>query len=291
MKNLAKAMNFIYLGVFLYWLRVFWTERTVPLCVASVISGLVRGWVNNAGGHRYFGHKSFKCHPYLVWLFCIVESCNDIGMLMYWTLMHDVEHHQKCEQPDDRSSPYNQGFWFTQFGVFPDDSPDIMRKALDNESKMKRMETKFEANIRPFLNLKVNLSILIGEQVFWIVLASVLGFHPLLLWFWLNCAPKVYAFHAIHLINSWCHVYGTRPYVGNGRPPYPNCLATNSIFVTVCTLGEGWHNNHHAFAKSSRQGLVWYEPDFVFWSLCFLAKCGLVWDIIVVTDEDRKSVV
>ena len=55
--------------------------------------------------------------------------------------------------------------------------------------------------------------------------------------------------------------------------------------VAILTLGEGWHNNHHAFPNSERQGHKWYQIDICHYILWFLSKIGIVWDIRDVPDE------
>ena len=44
-------------------------------------------------------------------------------------------------------------------------------------------------------------------------------------------------------------------------------------------MGEGWHNNHHHYPASARQGFYWWEIDLSFYALRALALLGLVWDL------------
>jgi stearoyl-CoA desaturase (delta-9 desaturase) len=44
-------------------------------------------------------------------------------------------------------------------------------------------------------------------------------------------------------------------------------------------MGEGWHNNHHAYQSSVRQGFRWWEYDPTFYALKLLSWCGIVWDL------------
>jgi stearoyl-CoA desaturase (delta-9 desaturase) len=53
----------------------------------------------------------------------------------------------------------------------------------------------------------------------------------------------------------------------------------NSFLIALFTLGEGWHNNHHYFPSSERQGFYWWEIDFTHYVVRALEACGLVWDV------------
>ena len=173
-----------------------------------------------------------------------------------------------------------------QFSIF--NLVDIMMKALAIKKPL--LKNKYDIDVTVLMDLRVNAAILIGENLLWILLAPYFGFsRPFELWFWVNYFPKVWSQHAIRLINSFSHMYGTRPYTGNGRPPFGECMATNSWFVTIVGFGEGWHNNHHAFSKSARQGVLWWEFDATWQILRLLAMFGLVYDMIEVSDELKAA--
>ena len=79
-------------------------------------------------------------------------------------------------------------------------------------------------------------------------------------------------FHATMLINSLAHVWGSRPYATGDD-------ARNNALLAVLTLGEGWHNNHHHYMSSARQGFKWWEIDVTYYVLRALACVGIVWAI------------
>jgi stearoyl-CoA desaturase (delta-9 desaturase) len=57
--------------------------------------------------------------------------------------------------------------------------------------------------------------------------------------------------------------------------------------VALLDCGEGWHNNHHAFAHSARLGLEWYQIDITYCCICALSALGLAWDIRLPTEADK----
>src|ERR1700751_1302382 len=82
----------------------------------------------------------------------------------------------------------------------------------------------------------------------------------------------VLVFHATFCINSLAHVHGRKRYVTGDD-------SRNNWFLALFTMGEGWHNNHHAYQSSVRQGFRWWEGDPTFYILKGLSFIGLVWDL------------
>jgi stearoyl-CoA desaturase (Delta-9 desaturase) len=79
-------------------------------------------------------------------------------------------------------------------------------------------------------------------------------------------------FHGTFMINSLAHVHGKQRYVTGDD-------SRNNWWLALITLGEGWHNNHHAYQSSVRQGFRWWEYDPTFYILKALSWTGLVWDL------------
>ena len=82
----------------------------------------------------------------------------------------------------------------------------------------------------------------------------------------------VLVYHATFCINSLAHVHGRRRYVTGDD-------SRNNWLLALFTMGEGWHNNHHAWQSSVRQGFRWWEADATFQILRGLSWIGLVWDL------------
>jgi stearoyl-CoA desaturase (delta-9 desaturase) len=79
----------------------------------------------------------------------------------------------------------------------------------------------------------------------------------------------VLVYHATFCINSLAHVLGTQRYVTGDD-------SRNNLILAFATMGEGWHNNHHAFQSSARQGFRWWEIDLSFYILQLLSLVGVV---------------
>jgi len=82
----------------------------------------------------------------------------------------------------------------------------------------------------------------------------------------------VLVYHGTFCINSLAHVSGSKRYVTGDD-------SRNNFLLAIVTMGEGWHNNHHAYQSSVRQGFKWWEIDPTYYLLCALSWIGLVWDL------------
>mmetsp|Transcript_55629 Transcript_55629/g.131045 ORF Transcript_55629/g.131045 Transcript_55629/m.131045 type:complete len:366 (-) Transcript_55629:128-1225(-) len=246
------------------------------LLAASAASYGWRVFCSHAGGHRYFAHLSFRT----TWWFELamamtvqVSASNE--NIVYWINFHEF-HHQACETEEDIHSPHHYGFWAVQC---QDSSANLVTSAqgLDRLFRTDLLQYRY---LNDLVWLRDNqIGIKCCEHLFWLLAGKDVCF-------WLCLLPNVLHFHAIRLTNSAAHMWGYRPYVAQHQP---DCLAANNWWVALLNGGEGWHNNHHAFMGSAKHGFTWWELDWVYVSLCALAKLGVVWDIKVPTDEVVKA--
>jgi stearoyl-CoA desaturase (delta-9 desaturase) len=88
-------------------------------------------------------------------------------------------------------------------------------------------------------------------------------------------------YHGTFTVNSMAHGFGTRRYATKDD-------SRNNFWIALITLGEGWHNNHHHYPGSIRQGFYWWEVDFTYYGLLALEKLGLIWDLRSVPQEIRE---
>jgi stearoyl-CoA desaturase (delta-9 desaturase) len=84
--------------------------------------------------------------------------------------------------------------------------------------------------------------------------------------------------HATFSINSLCHYFGRQPYVTGDQ-------SRNLAWLALPTLGESWHNNHHAFPASARHGLRRHQLDPSALVIVALERTGLAWDVVRIRPE------
>ena len=89
---------------------------------------------------------------------------------------------------------------------------------------------------------------------------------------WGLCVRAAALYHATWFVNSAAHVWGSKP--------FEDSVGKNNWWVALLAMGEGWHNNHHAFPKSARHGIRWFEFDATWMMISFFEKIGLATDVI-----------
>jgi stearoyl-CoA desaturase (delta-9 desaturase) len=99
---------------------------------------------------------------------------------------------------------------------------------------------------------------------------------------WGGAVRMFFLHHSTFSINSLCHFFGRRSFATGDE-------SRNLLWLALPTLGEAWHNNHHAFPTSARHGLRWWQLDPSGWLISALERVGLVWDVVRVTPERQLA--
>jgi stearoyl-CoA desaturase (delta-9 desaturase) len=89
---------------------------------------------------------------------------------------------------------------------------------------------------------------------------------------WGFFVSTVLVYHGTYTINSLSHVFGRQRYKTGDT-------SRNNPWLALITLGEGWHNNHHHYPASVRQGFYWWEFDVTFYLLKLMSFFGVIWDL------------
>jgi stearoyl-CoA desaturase (delta-9 desaturase) len=112
-----------------------------------------------------------------------------------------------------------------------------------------------------------------------VICLAVAGWPGLIVgFFWSTVA----VYHGTFSINSLAHLVGKRRYITGDD-------SRNNWLLAIITMGEGWHNNHHAYQSSARQGFYWWEYDPTFYLLTLLERLGLVWNLKRPTAEVMQN--
>ena len=259
---------------------VGWSPVAVTVCVALYF---IRMFAITAFYHRYFSHKSFKTNRF--WQFCFAvlgNSATQRGPL--WWAAHHRKHHKHSDEEDDLHSPVKHGFWWSHLGWF---TCDAAFKTDYNVVKdwVKFPELKFLNRYDTLVPILLGLGLFASGEVmaaWW----PELGTSGAQMFIWGYCVSTVLLAHGTFTINSLCHTWGSRRYETKDD-------SRNNFWLSLITLGEGWHNNHHRFAVSARQGFYWWELDISYYSLKVLSWLGIVSDLNPVPqrilDEGRRA--
>jgi stearoyl-CoA desaturase (delta-9 desaturase) len=114
------------------------------------------------------------------------------------------------------------------------------------------------------------LGLLIPTLLGWLLIGGWYG--ALLGFLWGGVIRIFVGHHLTWSVNSVCHLWGMQPFKGHDE-------SRNNFVFGVLGLGEGFHNNHHAFPTSARHGLFWWQVDISYLVIRGLALLGLAWNI------------
>ena len=218
--------------------------------------------------HRYFSHKTYstsRAFQFVMALWCSLAVQRGA---LWWAYTHR-HHHKHSDEEDDKHSPVVDGFWWAHIGWitskknFPTDYSKITDLAKYPELVfLNRFDTLIPILLAGSL---YGLGAYLGAQG-----VDTSGAQLLVWGFFISTTVL---FHGTSCINSLAHVWGTK------RFKTTDDESRNSFILTLITLGEGWHNNHHRYQATTKQGFYWWEFDPTYYLLKMLSWTGLIWGL------------
>ncbi len=235
-------------------LLAFYTGTTTADWVVCIALYWIRMFGVTGVYHRYFSHRTYKTSRVFQFVLALIAMSSSQKGVLWWASNHRVHHKLSDQDGDPHDS--RRGFWYSHIGWLYDH-----REATDY-SKIRDMARYPEL---VFLNK------------FWFLPPAALG---LAVWYFMGWSGLLIGFflstailwHGTFTINSLSHMLGSVRYK-TGED------SKNNWYLAIITMGEGWHNNHHHFMGSTRQGFYWWELDVTYYILRALQAVGLVWDI------------
>ena len=228
-----------------------------------------------AGFHRFFSHKTFKTSRAFQFILAYLATCS-AQMGPIWWASHHRHHHKYTDEIEDPHTPTLKGFFWAHVGWIM--SPANVPTKEEYVGDLKRFpELKFLDKYHYIAPLSMAM-ILFGLGEYMALYYSQYNTNGMELLMWGFFVSTVILYHATFTVNSVCHVFGYRSYDTKDG-------SVNNWLIAILTLGEGWHNNHHAFPNSERQGHQWYQIDICHYILWCLSKLGIVWDIRGVPED------
>jgi stearoyl-CoA desaturase (Delta-9 desaturase) len=233
------------------WSGVTWSA--LALCAALYV---LRMFAVVAGYHRYFSHRAFATSRAFQLVLAVLAQSSAQKSVLWWAAKHR-HHHLHSDTEEDVHSPRRKGFVYSHLGWIFDrkhDQADLSKVGdLTRWPELVWLK-KFEQ--LPAVVLAALCFLVAGWS------GLVVGF----LW------STVLVYHGTFCINSLAHVSGSKRYVTGDD-------SRNNWLLAIVTLGEGWHNNHHAYQSSVRQGFKWWEVDVAYYVLKAMSWIGLIWDL------------
>lgn len=240
-----------------------------------LVSTVLVGLGSSVGFHRHFTHRSFKAKTPVRVVLAILGSMSMQGTLIFWVALHR-RHHEHADEMGDPHSPHVRddgskhasrlkGLWHSYMGwTFNHEVPNSAHYARD------LIQDKVLSKVNRLYFVWVLLGLALPALAGFLIKGSWVGALSGLAW---GGFLRIFFWHnMIWSITSLSHVVGSRDFRSGD-------LSTNNIWMALPTLGEAWHNNHHAFPTAPILHLKWYQFDFSGLIIRLLALLGLAWDL------------
>ena len=253
-----------------------WSDIAV-FAILYVLTGLGI----TVGFHRHLTHRAFATSRAVRGVLAALGSAAIEGPVISWVADHR-KHHAFADREGDPHSPHvghgsgwrgafsgllhaHVGWLFihTQRGARDRYAPDLVRDPV-----VSFIDRTFVVWVLAGFGAAFGLGVAIGGTV-------VAGLTGLL---WGGAVRMFFLHHVTYSINSICHFFGRRGFATPDR-------SGNVSWLALPSMGESWHNNHHAFPTSAVHGLRWYQIDISALVISAMEKVGLVWDVVRVSPE------
>jgi stearoyl-CoA desaturase (delta-9 desaturase) len=233
------------------WTGVTW--QSLVICVALYF---LRIFGIGAGYHRYFAHRAYSTGRVFQFFLAFLSQSTAQKSALWWAAKHR-HHHLHSDTEQDVHSPRHKGFLYAHLGwIFSTRHRTTDLTKIADFARFPELMLLHKWELTPAVILAVITFLIAGWP------GLVVGF----VW------STVLVYHGTFCINSLAHVHGRKRYVTGDD-------SRNNWLLALMTMGEGWHNNHHAFQSSVRQGFRWWEFDPTFYILKALSWCGVVWNL------------
>ncbi|MGI5239010.1 acyl-CoA desaturase [Dactylosporangium sp. CA-139066] len=225
------------------------------------------------GFHRYFTHGAFKAKRSLRIALAVVGSMAVQGPILHWVADHR-RHHAFSDREGDPHSPWlfgtspvalARGFWHAHLGwVLERDLTNQERFAPDllEDRDMRIIHRLFG----PLTIVTLALPAVLGGLISWTWEGAITAF------FWAGLVRVTALHHVTWSVNSVCHMIGERPFAARDR-------SANFWPLAILSMGESWHNLHHADPTSARHGVLRGQIDISARTIWIFEKLGWAWDV------------
>lgn len=240
----------------------------------NLIASVLLWWISGSlgiglGYHRLLTHRGFKVSKWLEYTLSVFGTLAVQSGPLSWVTTHRI-HHAFTETERDPHSPRSGTYWahvgWIFRGVAQNQSQATMRRYCPDFA-----DDRFHQLINRYYYVP---TIIVG-----LVLLAVGGPSMVL---WAIFLRTVVGWHATWLVNSATHLWGTRRFDTRDD-------SRNNPLIAAITFGEGWHNNHHAYPRSAKHGLKWFEVDLNWIQIWLLEKIGLIRDVYAYNLKEEKS--
>ncbi len=258
-----------FIGLHLMCFGIIWVGTSWIAVGVAALLYFLRMFSLTSFYHRYFSHRTFKTNRFWQFIFAAAgNSCVQRGPL--WWAAHHRDHHRYSDKEGDIHSPVQHGFFWSHMGW-------VMGKSSKGSNKDNIKDFAKFPELRFLDRFHVLVPVLLAVGVYYLGVwlehaAPHLGTNGPQMLIWGFFVSTVVLFHGTCTINSLAHVIGKKRFPTGDE-------SRNHFGLALITLGEGWHNNHHYYPASTRQGFYWWEVDISYYMLRVLAFLRIIKDL------------
>ena len=250
-------------------LGAIWTGVSPAALAVAAAAYALRMFAVTAFYHRGFSHRTFRAVRPIQFAFAVLGA-SSVQRGPLWWAAHHRNHHRHADTAADPHSPRVHGFLWSHVGWFL--TPRGFRTDLSRVPDLARYP-----ELRWLDRYDTAIPVLFAAAIYafgaWLRHADpALHTSGAQMLVWGFFVSTVALFHVTVTINSLAHRFGSRRFETRDD-------SRNNLWLALLTFGEGWHNNHHHFPGTARQGFLWWEVDLTWYGLRLLAALGLVRDL------------
>lgn len=246
--------------------------RPLHIAITTPLMALVTAFGVTAGYHRLLAHRAFATYPTVERILMIL-GCMASCAPFYWIAVHRA-HHRHSDHDKDPHSPHVwagrrlgllSGIWHAYYDWVHTYGPGYKRSTIRDLTCRPDL-VWIDRHWLSWYLVGLAVPALLGFAIGGTAYDALVGFLWGGLWrhFIVSQVPLI--------VNTVCHLWGSRPYATPDQ-------SRNNALLGVLALGDGWHNNHHAFPSSARHGFHWWQVDITWYVIRLMERAGLAWDV------------
>lgn len=258
----------IFIAIHLLCFCVIWVGFSWIAAATCLFLYFLRMFAITGGYHRYFSHRTYETSRLFQFVLGILGSSSAQKGPLWWA-SHHRHHHKHSDTTEDIHPPSKGIFWAHIGWVLSADYETTNDNLIKDLKKFPELVALDKYHFIPPLALAI-------LTYFWGVFLNYyfpnLGTSGAQMLVWGFFVSTTILYHGTFVINSLTHKWGSRRFETSDN-------SRNSLILALITLGEGWHNNHHRYPGSERQGFYWWEIDISHYTLKCLSWLGIVWNL------------
>ncbi len=259
----------VFWGIHLMCLGVIWVGTSWIAVAVCAFLYVLRMFAITGGYHRYFSHRSYKTSRWFQFVLAFLGASSAQKGPIWWA-SHHRHHHRYSDTEEDIHPPKIYGVYWAHMGWVL--SAKYLQPRLELiKDFLKFPEILFIDKNHLIAPVSLGVVVFLFGLVCEIYFPS-LGTNGLQMLIWGFFVSTTLLYHGTFCINSATHLIGSKRFITGDD-------SRNHLLLALITLGEGWHNNHHRYPGSERQGFYWWEIDISHYILKTLSLFGLVWDL------------